>query len=160
MSRSSVWLGIIVLVVDVWMIGRITSRLSAEQPTALPAAESIQVEPDGKLHELDWSHKLKAALWCEEEVRLWDDSRVDLLTSEYAIEIDWAHKWAESFGQSQYYAETTNRKPAVILLVKDFDKEERHIYRAKIVAARLQVPVWLVDVKKKQLIRGSTVIAL
>ncbi len=65
--------------------------------------------------------------WCtpdfgRTEFVLWDKSRCDCLTKDYAIEFDFAHKWAESVGQSLYYAKLTKRKPAVtIILTKPTD---------------------------------------
>ena len=60
--------------------------------------------------------------WCtpsfgKKEFRLWDATRVDCLTKEYAIEFDFAKKWAESIGQSLYYAKMTGKKPAVVLIL-------------------------------------------
>lgn len=61
-------------------------------------------------------------LWCDDqggqaEVVLEDRTRVDCLTDEFAVEVDFAYKWAESIGQSRYYAEMTGREPAVLLIV-------------------------------------------
>ena len=44
-------------------------------------------------------------------------TRVDCLTKDYAIEFDFANKWAESVGQSLYYAHMTKKKPAVVLIM-------------------------------------------
>lgn len=60
--------------------------------------------------------------WCtpdfgKKEFVLWDKSRCDCLTKDYAIEFDFAGKWAESVGQSLYYAKLTKRKPAVALIL-------------------------------------------
>ncbi len=44
---------------------------------------------------------------------------VDLLTDEYAIEIERASEWQESIGQCLWYALNTNKKPAIILLIED-----------------------------------------
>ena len=60
--------------------------------------------------------------WCKpdfgrKEAILWDMTRVDCLTKDYAIEFDFAKKWAESIGQSLYYAKLTNRNPAVVLIL-------------------------------------------
>lgn len=62
--------------------------------------------------------------WCtpnfgKKEFRLWDTTRVDCLTKEYAIEFDFAKKWAESIGQSLYYAKMTGKKPAIVLILTD-----------------------------------------
>lgn len=60
--------------------------------------------------------------WCTDdfgrrEFLLWDKSRCDCLTKDYAIEFDFANKWAESIGQSLYYAKLTKRQPGVVLIL-------------------------------------------
>ena len=62
------------------------------------------------------------------EYRLPDKTRVDCLTDEYAIEFDWAKKWAESIGQAKYYAKMTGKKPAVAIILKS-KKDKRYIKR-------------------------------
>lgn len=79
----------------------------------------------------------------EVEVRLWDSTRVDLLTEEYAMEADWSYKWAEGIGQALYYAEVTGKKPAVLVLVKDLKKETKYIYRLQTVAAKYGIKVFI-----------------
>jgi hypothetical protein len=64
--------------------------------------------------------------WCSEEFGqqefvLVDKTRVDCLTKDYAIEFDFAKKWAESIGQSLYYAKMTGKKPAVVLILTDIN---------------------------------------
>jgi len=68
------------------------------------------------------------------EFRLWDKTRVDILTLEYAYEVDWAPKWAEGIGQALYYGIVTGKKPGLILLTKK--GEERYVYRAQTVCAK------------------------
>jgi hypothetical protein len=60
-----------------------------------------------------------------------DRTRVDILTNEYAFEADWAYKWAEAIGQSIFYAAFNDKKPGIILLVRDVEKEQRYIDRCK-----------------------------
>ena len=60
--------------------------------------------------------------WCtsdfgRKEAILWDMTRVDCLAKDYAIEFDFAKKWAESIGQSLYYSKMTGKKPAVVLFL-------------------------------------------
>ena len=50
------------------------------------------------------------------EKHLPSGGQVDCLSPEYAIEVEWAEKWAEAVGQSLYYADATARKPGIILL--------------------------------------------
>ena len=61
--------------------------------------------------------------WCtndfgRREVILWDMTRVDCLTKDYAVEFDFAKKWAEAIGQSLYYAKLTGKKPAIVLIME------------------------------------------
>ncbi len=60
--------------------------------------------------------------WCtsdfgRKEAVLWDMTRVDCLAKDYAIEFDFAKKWAESVGQALYYSKMTGKKPAVTLIL-------------------------------------------
>jgi len=68
------------------------------------------------------------------EIVLWDDTRVDLLSQDYAIEIDFGPKWGEAIGQALYYSIVTGKPAAIILLVKS--GEERFAYRCQTVCAR------------------------
>ena len=52
------------------------------------------------------------------EVVLQDRTRVDCLTDEYAIEFDFASKWAQAIGQSLHYARITGRMPAIYLILE------------------------------------------
>jgi len=60
--------------------------------------------------------------WCtsdfgRKEAVLWDMTRVDCLAKDYAIEFDFAKKWAESVGQALYYSKITGKKPAIALIL-------------------------------------------
>lgn len=66
-------------------------------------------------------------LWCEGkgkvEYVLEDRTRVDCLTETHAVEVDFAHKWAEAIGQALYYSKMTGKAPAVLLIVGDRDEK-------------------------------------
>lgn len=73
--------------------------------------------------------------WCsrdfgKQEFVLWDGTRVDCLTKDYAIEFDFAKKWAESIGQSLYYAKMTGKKPAVVLILTKLE-DYRYVKRVE-----------------------------
>ena len=62
--------------------------------------------------------------WCtsdfgRKEAVLWDMTRVDCLAKDYAIEFDFAHKWAESIGQALYYAEVLQKEAGIVLIVEN-----------------------------------------
>ena len=84
--------------------------------------------------------------WCNEiggqmEVVLDDGTRVDCLTDEYAVEVDFAKKWAEGIGQALYYAEKTGRRPGVLLIMEN-DKDARYLDRLDVVADEYLIQVW------------------
>ncbi|SJZ67492.1 hypothetical protein SAMN02745119_01346 [Trichlorobacter thiogenes] len=98
------------------------------------------------LHEKDYQR-----WWCEKhagelEYRLPDKTRVDCLTKEYAVEVEYASKWAESIGQALYYGQSTGRKPAVLVIVRDKD-DERFLKRLRTVAKEQGIKVWTVRPK-------------
>lgn len=86
--------------------------------------------------------------WCAQncgitEYRLPDGTRVDCLTQTHAIEFDFAKKWAESIGQSLYYSLMTNKKPGVVLIMENPDKEAKYLTRLKTVACKFSIDVWV-----------------
>ena len=101
--------------------------------------------------ELEWSRSnWKKYVSSEKgvEVRLWDGTRVDYLGKTYAFEIDFADKWAEAIGQSLYYSTVTGKRPAVILLVKDMEKERRYVYRCQTVCAKYGIRLFVERVEE------------
>lgn len=87
-------------------------------------------------------------VWCygqsgQPEVVLEDRTRVDCLTEEFAVEADFASKWAESIGQSLYYANMTGRKPAVLLIVGP--DHSRFVARFHNAAEGLGIRLYLID---------------
>ena len=69
-------------------------------------------EKPEKYYQESWCAKHKG----HSEYRLLDNARVDCLTDEYAVEFDFAGKWAEALGQSMHYSRMTGRKGAVVLI--------------------------------------------
>ena len=61
-----------------------------------------------------WQHRYCEGMKIEEHLP--SGGRVDCLSTEFAIEMDWVDHWAEAVGQSLYYAGATGRKPAIILI--------------------------------------------
>lgn len=78
------------------------------------------------------------------EVVLEDRTRVDCLTDEYAYEVDFAKKWAESFGQAWHYSIMTGRRPGVLLIVEDM-KDLKYLARLTnlVIASDQPFQVWL-----------------
>ncbi|MHC4620865.1 MAG: hypothetical protein ACYTEQ_24220 [Planctomycetota bacterium] len=120
------------------------------------------------MSELDWTLLLwhhfdqepRTELAVGRERRLWDRTRVDILTNRWACEVDWAHKWAEAVGQAIWYSINTSRKPYIILLCKDMDYDARAIYRCRAVCERLKIKMDLVDCRKRLLLTDGAVVFL
>lgn len=88
------------------------------------------------------------------ERRLWDNTRVDILTKDLACEVDWARKWAEAAGQVVWYAHNCERTPVMVLLSRDPVEENRFIYRGQVIATKLEIVLWVVDTTRSQLVIG------
>ena len=85
--------------------------------------------------------------WCNAhngimEYKLDDNTRVDCLTNEYAVEFDFASKWAESIGQSLYYALKTDLKPAVVLIMEKPAKDLKYLNRLYQVSNKFGITVY------------------
>lgn len=84
--------------------------------------------------------------WCDKycgvmEYELPDKTRVDCVTKNYAVEFDFAPKWAEAIGQSLYYGIMTGKKPAVVLIIEK-PSDWKYYHRIKKVADFLNFTLW------------------
>ncbi len=69
-------------------------------------------------------------VWCKGkggqiEFKLNDGRRVDCLTAEHAIEVEFARKWPEAIGQSLDYSMLTGRKAGIVLILQ---RDSDHTY--------------------------------
>ena len=94
-----------------------------------------------KMHEKDYVNK-----HCTGEIEhvLPDKTRIDCLTDEYAIEYDYAKKWAESIGQSLYYAKKTGKKPAVAIIISK-PSDRKYIQRIEAIEQGITIFEILAD---------------
>ena len=96
-----------------------------------------------KYHEKHYQTLLCNELGGEMEYVLKDRTRVDCLTDEFAIEVDFARKWAEGVGQSLYYAHMTARKPAIGFIM-DTQKDQRYLKRLKILTKEHDIKIFYI----------------
>jgi hypothetical protein len=124
--------------------------VSALKATQIPAAAVLLIFLAACAAPSQGAHRFKEKdyqnAWCAEmrgkaEVILDDKTRVDCLTDEYAIEVDYARKWAEAVGQSLYYAEKTGRRPG-ILLIMEKPTDTRYRERLQLLGDRHQIMIW------------------
>ena len=81
------------------------------------------------------------------EVVLSDKTRIDCLSQEYAIEVDFAPKWHESIGQSLFYALSTNKQAGVLLILENEKRDMRYLQRLKKVAHKSNISIWTINTK-------------
>ena len=74
-----------------------------------------------------WSAKHKGI----EEYENSDFTRVDCLTDKYAVEFDFANKWAESIGQALNYQYMTGKKAKVVLILENPKREMVYFKRVE-----------------------------
>lgn len=99
-----------------------------------------------KLHPEKYYQNIK----CDEldgvtEYTLSDRTRIDCLTDIYAIEFDFADKWAESVGQALYYALKTNRRPGIALILENPTRDMKYAHHLADIAAKYDITVWLIQ---------------
>jgi len=87
------------------------------------------------------------------EVVMSDKTRVDIVTKDQAIEVDWAHKCYEAIGQSLYYSSKTGLNAGIILIVDDINKDQKYIDRVKFLirVKSIKIYLYVIDVKSKEL---------
>ena len=93
-------------------------------------------------NELAWSRWLAKMLGGVAEFSLPERTRVDILTTTLAIEVDWVKKWPEAIGQAIYYGLRTDRQPAILLLLRGKPTEEKYLERARIATREIKLPVF------------------
>ena len=92
-------------------------------------------------------------VWClankgEMEAKMRDNSRVDCLTNEYAVEVEFASKWPEALGQSLHYALLSKRKPGIALIIKTAkDLRHWHALRLAVKSYNLPINLWKIDAR-------------
>ena len=79
------------------------------------------------------------------EYELPDKTRVDCLTDKYAIEFDFAPKWAECIGQAVYYGAMTNRTPACVLIMERGFLDEKYLNRLQKTAEKTGVKTFTLE---------------
>lgn len=80
------------------------------------------------------------------EVTLADETRCDILTPLYAIEVEWAGRHWEAPAQATWYAILSDRKPGVVLLVKTRRGEKVNIIRCAAVCSKLGIKFWIYEI--------------
>jgi len=90
--------------------------------------------------------------WCSSiggiaEFRTKDGTYVDCLTQEYAIEVEFDYNWKEAIGQSLHYAETTGKKPAILIIRRSSSKKDYFAQIQRLVV-RFDLPIKIFSIQE------------
>jgi len=184
LTRKQVWVPIIGWII-IWpcIVATVFVTLLQIYPTYPDEVRAAAVEvkaaanptPDLDAGEVKWAQHIARKLDTikKPDYTLFDKSRVDILLTKEAVEVDWAHKWTEAIGQSKHYSvHTDDRQPVVLLLIPDSSdvRKGRRAYtkadRAKeigyylkaIAAGQSQTPkvkVWVYDLRADAFVAGK-----
>ncbi len=111
---------------------------------------------DSKIQNIPRQNNLKPsesfinARWCDSkggisEFRTKDGTYVDCLTDTYAVEAEFDNNWKEALGQSLHYAESTNKKAAILLIKRQNSKKDYYNELERVINKfKLPIKVFLV----------------
>jgi len=72
--------------------------------------------------------------------------RIDLLTDDYAIEVDRLEKFHEAIGQALHYAKETGKKPAIALFMEEQRQEDKDKLKYVIrLCDYYKIKVWFIN---------------
>jgi hypothetical protein len=104
---------------------------AARHPSEVEVCRSIAMRPN-------WRAGVEERLHDDLDGKHAGQSRIDIITATHVYEADWAHKWPEAVGQSLYYAHQwaeehprDPRKPGIVLLVRDPERESHFVSRCR-----------------------------
>jgi hypothetical protein len=87
--------------------------VSASGPLLLPV---VNLCLENQTQEANWISAFALAVGGVREQAV-SHGRADVLTAEFAFELDWFDKWHEGLGQALHYADATSKRPALALIV-------------------------------------------
>jgi len=140
-------LGIIFFTVD------LTSPSNAQPSNAQPIAQPSIVQPiapSSDANELEWTKYIAESKNGTHQYVCPDQSRVDVLTDEYAYEVEWVNKWKEAPAQAILYGMLTNKKPAVILLMRGNKTEKIYYLRCLAVCGKIGIRLETHNINRKK----------
>jgi len=91
------------------------------------------------------------ARWCDSkggisEFRTKDGTYVDCLTDIYAVEAEFDNNWKEAVGQSLHYAESTNKKAAILFIKRQKSKKDYYGELERVINKfKLPIKVFLIE---------------
>jgi hypothetical protein len=101
--------------------------------------------PNTSIHEKDWQKAFNEKVLHGELEHYVQGKRVDILTDEYAVEVDWLHKWQEGVSQALDYAQLTGKRPGLAIILEG-ERLDTKAYQACVKACRAKrIKLWVIN---------------
>ena len=108
----------------------------------LTALTSLQFASAAEHPERHYQEKAAKELGGKLEVQV-PDGRVDIVTDDYAIEVEFAAKWKQAIGQALWYAMQTNKKAGIVIVCENADEANAAIRLESVIEKhKLPIKVW------------------
>lgn len=120
-TKYALMLSLAILFYLVHLLSVDSSHPSQEKSAGVNVAKSYEFPIRRGASENVWSSALAEHLGATQEVMV-KRGRVDVLSSDLAIEVDFLKKWHEGLGQAWHYGYVSDRQGVVALII-DFPKE-------------------------------------
>jgi hypothetical protein len=106
----------------------------------------LVLDASARTPESEYSKRLAARIGGVCEVRNGDGTRIDVANDVYAVEVEFANKWAESVGQALHYGIQSGKRPA-ILLVLETRGDLKHAAKLLRIAQhyKLDLTIWITE---------------
>ena len=100
--------------------------------------------------ETDWSKWLAQQMHGEAEARTFCGARCDILTDTHAWEVEWMRKYNQAPGQALLYASLFNKKPGIILLSKNEERDSIYYLRCAVICQRAEIDLQVVETNDEE----------
>lgn len=111
------------------------------------------------LHPERWYQERVAAAWSGTMEVPVPDGRVDVLTRDHAIEVEFSSKWKEAIGQALWYALQTGRAAGIVLIIERPERDAVDSMRLETVVAARKLPIkvwrWPTDFVSLNIVRSG-----
>ena len=100
--------------------------------------------------ETDWSKWLAQQMHGEAEARTFCGARCDILTDTHAWEVEWMRKYNQAPGQALLNASLFNKKPGIILLSKNEERDSIYYLRCAVICQRAEIDLQVVETNDEE----------
>lgn len=107
------------------------SYYSLDKPVFVPVIQLSVADPS---LEKNWVESFRQKINGRSEVPI-ENGRIDIVADNYAIEVDYFHKWQEGLGQALHYGDVLDKIPTLALIDDDNRARDEHTDQIKYIEA-------------------------